>query len=513
MSISEKKPYIKSLKIRNYKSILDLEINFNKSINVFIGENNTGKSNILKCLLEAVSSDTKKFTEISRFNNPTNNKPSITLITSSDTSYNFNYNKDNKLYITNKNRNLHLYNNEADNYLNKVFKYASILNESNNKELIQDIKKYIKEIKNDRLMLKNFISGINRDLAIMSRDHFSMSLVDDEIFICDSFGDTSNIEEKSNGIQKMLIFSYIINKSTILKEDIPHFLFIDEPEIHLHVEAQRHLFSRIKEKFSNSQIFITTHSPVFINDVELDSLFFVQRDIENGTRCAVQTDFKKDFKKINAVLGFNLLDTLSIDTNNSIILVEGHSDKIIHDYLYHRIFPKKKKNFISIEGVDNLFSYLKIYEEILINPPLAIVDYDNQSKRLMEKIIAKNFDKYKYRFYFTNGESLHDFEKKSSYNIEEKDSIVLEDIFGTKFLKSNLSYYNKVSEDNLTFNDSLTEDEGNLWKVLKGNIKNFNKVKYALYTIETLDKLSEDEFGELTKNIKGIYDNLNKYSI
>ena len=42
--------YITKIKILNYKSIADAIINLNKDMNIFVGENDAGKSSILEAL-------------------------------------------------------------------------------------------------------------------------------------------------------------------------------------------------------------------------------------------------------------------------------------------------------------------------------------------------------------------------------------------------------------------------------------------------------------------------------
>lgn len=42
--------YISKVKIKNYRSIKDLTINFNPDKNIIVGKNNLGKSNIIKAI-------------------------------------------------------------------------------------------------------------------------------------------------------------------------------------------------------------------------------------------------------------------------------------------------------------------------------------------------------------------------------------------------------------------------------------------------------------------------------
>lgn len=47
--------WVDKLQISNIRSFERLNLNFSKYINIFIGENNSGKSTILKCLYELQS--------------------------------------------------------------------------------------------------------------------------------------------------------------------------------------------------------------------------------------------------------------------------------------------------------------------------------------------------------------------------------------------------------------------------------------------------------------------------
>jgi predicted ATP-dependent endonuclease of OLD family len=60
---------------------------------------------------------------------------------------------------------------------------------------------------------------------------------------------------------------------TVLVEDQQHYvLFIDEPEVSLHIEWQKRLIDLILELNPNVQIILTTHSPAVIMNGWLDSV-------------------------------------------------------------------------------------------------------------------------------------------------------------------------------------------------------------------------------------------------
>lgn len=60
--------YISSIKIKNYRTYQDININFNEGINIIIGHNNAGKSNLIKAISIFFDSNTKKNLDIDDFN-------------------------------------------------------------------------------------------------------------------------------------------------------------------------------------------------------------------------------------------------------------------------------------------------------------------------------------------------------------------------------------------------------------------------------------------------------------
>jgi len=60
--------YISKIKIHNYRNFKDLEIDYNDGINIIIGHNNAGKSNLLRALSIFFDSNTNKSLEVNDFN-------------------------------------------------------------------------------------------------------------------------------------------------------------------------------------------------------------------------------------------------------------------------------------------------------------------------------------------------------------------------------------------------------------------------------------------------------------
>jgi ABC-type glutathione transport system ATPase component len=66
----------------------------------------------------------------------------------------------------------------------------------------------------------------------------------------------------SSGEKQMMI----ILLTVLVEDNEPYVLFMDEPEVSLHVEWQRKLIQNIRTLNPNVQIVLTTHSPAVIMD-------------------------------------------------------------------------------------------------------------------------------------------------------------------------------------------------------------------------------------------------------
>ena len=81
-------------------------------------------------------------------------------------------------------------------------------------------------------------------------------------------GETLVPYQLSSGEKQMLAILL-----TVLVEDMQHYvLFMDEPEVSLHIEWQKRLIELILEMNPNVQIILTTHSPAVIMNGWLDSV-------------------------------------------------------------------------------------------------------------------------------------------------------------------------------------------------------------------------------------------------
>jgi len=120
------------------------------------------------------------------------------------------------------------------------------------------------------------------------------------------------------GLQDLLVLLYFVG---VAPEPL---LLVEEPESHMHPDMQRRLLSFIRDA-TDKQLFVTTHSNVFLNNVFADRVFFTTFD------GSVHVDDATSRASILDDLGYSVSDNLVSDL---IILVEGPTDRpVVEEFL------------------------------------------------------------------------------------------------------------------------------------------------------------------------------------
>ncbi len=138
-----------------------------------------------------------------------------------------------------------------------------------------------------------------------------------EIIIDD--GTPTPIQQKGDGIKSLTALAML---NIPAQEDRVSVLAIEEPESHLHPESARQLYDTIMVLAETHQVVLTTHSPLFVNRVNLSENIIVNE----GKATPV-----KKIKEIRDVLGTHVSDNLT--NAEHILMVEGEDDKIALDKL------------------------------------------------------------------------------------------------------------------------------------------------------------------------------------
>ncbi|MDR3611749.1 MAG: AAA family ATPase [Ignavibacteriaceae bacterium] len=281
------------VEIKNYKSIKEIQINDPRKFLVFVGANAAGKSNIFEALefsnrlyksrTEAVSLYGGE-KEILNFNLP--NDDFELNLSSSLLSGNIRYNSsDSKVITTIKKGN---YNDEDsfDQYLD------------NFSRIFVGQEKYVKIKFNDNNRLRLDCGNLELVLARTLKDHDLKEVLLDwlylfipgfkniEITFDELKGEPQlNFYEESyrTPFPKTLIsdgtYNIIALLTAVLQSKEPQFLCIEEPENGLNPKVIRELvkvFRSATQKYGH-YIWINTHSPTFVSELEFEELIVVDK--------------------------------------------------------------------------------------------------------------------------------------------------------------------------------------------------------------------------------------------
>lgn len=172
------------------------------------------------------------------------------------------------------------------------------------------------------------------------------------------------------GLQDLLLLLYFGIASNA---DI---LLIEEPESHLHPDMQRRLLSFFRSE-TTKQLFVTTHSNVFLNNALIDRVLFTT--FQDGR---ITVDDATSRASILDDLGYSVTDNLVSDL---VILVEGPSDVPVIEELLVKVGVLGQRNVkIWPLGGDIMDQVdLSIFAERY--QLIALVDRDPDSARVRKR--------------------------------------------------------------------------------------------------------------------------------
>lgn len=157
----------------------------------------------------------------------------------------------------------------------------------------------------------------------------------------DGLDDAVPLKFISSGSKEIL---YLITRIVLAKDSI-HFLFIEEPELHLHPAAEQEIFDLIHDasnKDGGPQVMISTHSDVFVNETDISKIISIKRD---GFSSVEPISGGIELEQSLATLGYEKSDIIQSDR---VLFVEGRSDKIILETLSGVIDREFSKHGVSL---------------------------------------------------------------------------------------------------------------------------------------------------------------------
>lgn len=208
---------------------------------------------------------------------------------------------------------------------------------------------------------------------------------DDDFYIKVDDGSDTMLSQKGDGVKSLITLGMMRQKG---KSSIGNglILAIEEPESHLHPEAIRQISIVIHDIALNNQVFVTSHSPLFVNRDIINSNIIVEN---NSARPA------KNMKEIRNTLGVIASDNLI--NADFVIVVEGDTDKkILQKYLCKKSpmindwIINKRLSFEVINGVKNLEHSLNKLMN-MSSKYFCVLDSDRVAKSYVKNAKDKSF--------------------------------------------------------------------------------------------------------------------------
>ena len=341
---------ITRLKINKYKSIKDpLEISNISNLNILVGPNNAGKTNILdsvQCLLNTPEDDDRYFDE------------------NIDVEIEGTLNGE-SFFISNKKGEL----NTSGNFEKIKKSFVRIGETSPVQEIIpNNLKDFKEKYPNEYKDFSEALSFYFKDVEI-----------NEELFIL-STQKKRSVKRMGEGFKRLfIILFYIFNPDYGL-------IFIDEPELHLHPSIIKKFLLLLREKKMDNQIFLTTHHPTFVQAHHLTDIWRVARNENESTSvyrfASKNIDINRFIQEIND-------DNSGMLFADKVLLVEGVSDRIFMVEMINRFYKKDKDIkvvYTSGKGTIDLYANLCY----MFNIPYAIMlDSDAINSSALKRV--KNY--------------------------------------------------------------------------------------------------------------------------
>lgn len=212
----------------------------------------------------------------------------------------------------------------------------------------------------------------------------------------DAQGIETALNNRGSGLQRSVLVAVIRAQSEVNKmiEELeidnnnrsytrPILYIFEEPEAFLHLSAQKELFYSLKDlSDSGSQVIITTHSTLFIDESNRDDIVLLTRT--NGQTNSLQ---HIPDEEIRDHLG-ERIKISELLTGKVCCLVEGKSDKFAFEYWADKLGLNHRRDgvhFISMDGCRQLDYFANVKILLDFNIPFRIIlDKDSHGETTPE---------------------------------------------------------------------------------------------------------------------------------
>lgn len=435
MFLEESMEYIKQLVINGFKKFESLQVDFQESTNIIVGENESGKSTILEaiCIVlqqwyrnadKSVIKDLVNSNNVKRFkDNPSlDTLPTIRIELELELDAKNNKNarrffgtegtkrkKDTygilfecklaeefdpeiateiahgKIPYEYYNLSWKTFHGETYNLLLKPFK--SILVDATQYDGGNTFSSFSKDLFNEKYTegtktkaRYDFRESVNAALASLELEPLS----EEQCFgLCNKkltldnlisvFDNDIPLENKGRGMEHIIRTQIALDKA----RNQLNVVLIEEPENHLSYTNLIKMISQIEENINHNQLILTTHSNLIASRLNLRNVLWIDKEKAENL-LGVQTKIAEYFMKADNNNFLNLL------LASKVILVEGSAEFIILPYLFQQITGRTlEEEGITIVSCNGLayMNYLAIAESAQ-KKVAVITDNDNKQSRI-----------------------------------------------------------------------------------------------------------------------------------
>lgn len=461
--------------IKNFRSIYSLAIQ-NGTISALVGENNSGKSGILRALNAFFNYEEEEIYFLNGLHQYSN-KSLVRIelcftdipvrteyqdkITNDELTLRMTYSfitKKRKLEFK-KNGDYHLLSNDFILILKEDINYVLIPSNRDQRQVIWTENSLISIVLGEYLKITtsrrdNFTpkvktaakslesvafskveSALERYYSLNKNFKFKLTfdrqidyslLLNDITLDIEEKGHRYNITESGSGIQSLTIIALYRYLAELKHNNF--ILGIEEPEINLHPQAQREYIKSIKENNNESenevQILFTTHSAVIVDQLDHDELILIRKE----------TDSTRGFKTAGYQVPKNFWDKNNLQEfkyyqfyryRNSefffakfIIIVESKNDAEVVKYLLNQNnidLDLSGVSILNLDGIKNLNYPVYLLQTLKI-PNFIIVDKDFFIPYLNDTLDASRNDTGfpKYKSEYKNSQLIKDLIPKQT---------------------------------------------------------------------------------------------------
>jgi len=318
---------VKKIKFNNHKVLKNLEVDFINERNepleivVFIGDNGTGKTQLLKSIVDGIENAITKGFRIHGTQDGAEIVNKETTLFIDEIQDVAGFHKDwGGVFVKPSNKSFVVWM-PAELDIEKGFQriaHSSHFVEWASQWTLESVSEHIIKVINEALyenqdkvsskVIADKCREFNDIFEILNLD-IKLKGVSKELPIFEnSAGETFNINDLSSG-EKQLFFRLLSLKRLSFNNAI---IIIDEPENSLHPDWQRKVIEVYKQIGENNQLIIATHSPFIVGSVPSESIRIMKKDSEGKIQVEQQDENNKTYgKNVDEILEITMgLDSL-----------------------------------------------------------------------------------------------------------------------------------------------------------------------------------------------------------